>query len=44
MEEDAVGVADDARDMSHGGDEVRMAGEAGFRYPSRTPTPPLSIT
>lgn len=34
IEEDAVGVADDARDMSHAVEDVNTAGDAGLRYPS----------
>lgn len=32
----AVGVADEARESSHDGEETRTEGEAGLRYPSRS--------
>lgn len=40
-DEEAVGVADDARETSQGAGEVRTAGDAGFLYPSRS-RPPLT--
>ena len=35
--EEAVGVAEEALETSHGAGDVKTAGEAGFRYPSRLP-------
>lgn len=36
-DEEAVGVADEALETSHGAGDVKTAGDAGFRYASRLP-------
>ncbi len=40
--DDAVGVVDDARDISHCAGEVKIAGDAGFRNASRSLDPPFT--
>ena len=40
--DEAVGVADDARDTSQGGGPARIAGDAGLRKASRSRGPPFS--
>lgn len=40
--DDAVGVVDDARDISHCAGEPKTAGDAGFRKASRSRDPPFT--